>query len=200
MGSQLAEDIAGSGVHVVFDKWNLREGHDAIQFMERMVSDAGITKIILICDRIYKEKAAGRQGGAGTEAQIITPEIYATAENNKFCAVIAERDTDGKPYLPTYYKSRIYIDLSEDAERAANFEKLIRWLFDKPVYVRPELGRAPPYISDDKMQIQLHTRSLAQRATDAIKSQKPNCASSLEEYLTALCLGMEKFRSKEGRD
>ena len=37
---QLATDLLESGIDVVLDKWDLKEGQDAHAFMERMVSDA----------------------------------------------------------------------------------------------------------------------------------------------------------------
>ncbi|MEZ5718033.1 MAG: toll/interleukin-1 receptor domain-containing protein [Burkholderiaceae bacterium] len=35
----LANELVASGIDVVLDKWDLREGHDAIAFMEKMVTD-----------------------------------------------------------------------------------------------------------------------------------------------------------------
>ena len=139
----LATELRSSGVDVVLDKWDLREGHDAVAFMEMMMSDASISKVIIVCDKVYVTKADGRAGGVGTETQIISPEVYAKQAQDKFVAVIAERDENGKPYLPIYYKSRIYVDLSEADRYSENFEKLLRWIFGKPLYVKPELGKAP---------------------------------------------------------
>lgn len=86
--------------------------------MEKMVTDPSISKVILVCDQVYKAKADGRAGGVGTETQIISAEVYAKQSQGRFVAVIAERDDEGKPFLPIYYKSRIYVDLGEsDATR-----------------------------------------------------------------------------------
>jgi hypothetical protein len=41
-----------------------------------MVTDPAITKVIMICDVAYVEKANRRASGVGTETQIITGEIY----------------------------------------------------------------------------------------------------------------------------
>lgn len=101
---QLANDLSEGGVHPVLDKWDLREGEDPAQFMERMVNDPNIHKVILICDKKYKEKADARTGGAGTEAQIISPALYGIGEkkNTKFVAVLAEKDENGRGFvLPT---------------------------------------------------------------------------------------------------
>ena len=43
---ELAKELTDSGVHVIFDKWDLREGYDSISFMEKMVSDPDIKKVI----------------------------------------------------------------------------------------------------------------------------------------------------------
>lgn len=44
----LAIDLRQSGVDVILDKWDLKEGHDAYVFMEQMVSDPTINKVELI--------------------------------------------------------------------------------------------------------------------------------------------------------
>src|SRR3954447_22330801 len=129
----LAKELREAGVDVILDKWDLKEGHDAHAFMERMVSDPDIKKVVLICDKEYAEKADKRSGGVGTETQIITPELYAKQEQSKFVAIVTERAEDGTPYLPTYYKSRIYIDRGEASDYASNFEQLVRWIYDKPI-------------------------------------------------------------------
>ena len=117
--------------------------------MEKMVTDPNISKVAMICDRLYAEKADGRSGGVGTETQIISAEIYAAQDQTKFVAILPERDEDGKPLLPTYYRSRIYIDLSNSELYATNFEQLLRWVFDKPLHVKPEIGRMPAFLSDN---------------------------------------------------
>lgn len=72
----LASELTESGVHVILDKWDLKEGHDAVAFMEKMVTDSDISKVAIICDEVYAAKADGRAGGVGTETQIISREVY----------------------------------------------------------------------------------------------------------------------------
>jgi hypothetical protein len=97
----LATELMEAGVDAVLDKWDLKEGNDAYAFMEKMVTDPNIKKVIIVCDRKYSEKADKRSGGVGTETQIISPEIYEKENQDKFVAVLAERDADGNAYLPT---------------------------------------------------------------------------------------------------
>jgi len=80
---ELAERLVESGVDVVLDKWELREGQDKYHFMERMVSDPDVTKVIVISDRKYAEKADQRTGGVGTESQIISREVYEKTDQQK---------------------------------------------------------------------------------------------------------------------
>ena len=59
----LATELVELGVDVILDKWTLREGADKYAFMEKMVTDPSVGKVILICDQLYAEKADGRKGG-----------------------------------------------------------------------------------------------------------------------------------------
>lgn len=92
---ELAVRLSEDDVDVIIDKWALREGHDAHAFMEQMVTDPSISKVIMICDVAYVEKANSRAKGVGTETQIITGEIYGNTTQDKFVAVIAEKDAQG---------------------------------------------------------------------------------------------------------
>lgn len=197
---RLAEELAEQGVHPILDKWDLREGEDANRFMERIVNDADITKVIMVCDRAYRDKANARRGGAGTEAQILSAELYRSEQNTKFCAVLPEKDEHGQPFLPTYYTTRIYIDLSDDDQRVERMEQLLRWIFDKPLYVRPAVGPKPSFVSEAAPNITLHTSSRARRAVDALRNQKPFWRVALKEYFDTLTAGLGSFRVVFGTD
>lgn len=186
-------ELVENGVDVIFDKWDLKEGQDANAFMERMVTDPQIKKVAIICDREYAEKADRRSGGVGTETQIISPEIYSKADQNKFVAVLTEKDKNGMPYLPTYYKPRIYIDLSDSNLYASNFEQLLRWVYDKPLYIKPELGKKPAFLSEENP-ISLETTTKYRRALDAIRDNKDYVNGALDEYFATFNTNLEKFR------
>jgi len=190
---ELATEIRESGVDVILDKWDLKEGHDAVAFMEKMVTDPEIKKVAIITDETYAAKADGRAGGVGTETQIISKEVYDNQEQDKFVAVVAQKDEHGNAYLPTYYKSRIYIDLSEPDNYGENFEKLLRWIFDKPLYVKPEIGKRPAFL-DEKEGVSLGTSSAHKRAVAAIRENKPYASGALDEYLAVFSEKLERFR------
>jgi len=190
---ELATELREAGVDVIFDKWDLKEGHDASAFMEKMVTDPEIQKVAIICDRMYMEKADGRSGGVGTETQIISPEIYEKEDQNKFVAIVAERDENGNAYLPTYYKSRIYIDLSDSDLYATNFEQLLRWVYDKPLYIKPKIGKKPSFLSETDL-IHLGTSVKYKRALDAIRNNKEYAKGAIDEYFQTFVENLEEFR------
>src|SRR5438067_2396699 len=120
----LAKNLVESGVDIILDKWNLREGQDKYAFMERMINDAEINKVLIVCDRTYAEKADARLGGVGTESQIISAEVYSKVEQSKFVPIVSELTEDGAPILPAYLRGRIFIDMSNAANRYENMEQL----------------------------------------------------------------------------
>ncbi|WP_370240746.1 SEFIR domain-containing protein [Marisediminitalea sp.] len=192
----LATELRESGIDVILDKWDLKEGHDSVAFMEKMVTDPEISKVIIVADKLYAAKADGRNGGVGTETQIISKEVYDNQEQDKFVAVVAEKDDAGKPCLPTYYKSRIYIDLSESERYAENFETLLRWIYNKPLYVKPEIGRRPAFL-DESENVSLGTSASHKRVISALKENKTFSSGALDEYLELFSSNLERFRLSE---
>jgi hypothetical protein len=192
---RLATDLRESGVDVILDKWDLKKGHDAHAFMEKMVSDPQIKKVILICDKVYVDKADGRTGGVGTEAQIISGEIYSKQEQDKFVAIVVERDVNGKALLPVYYSSRIYIDFSDSSEFSKSFEDLLRWAYDKPLFLKPDLGQIPKFLSvEAEGGVTLATSFTLKRALEGIRSHREHAIPAMVEYFNQLVEGLEKFR------
>lgn len=189
----LATELRESGVDVILDKWDLKEGHDAVAFMEQMVTNKDIKKVAIICDEKYALKADGRAGGVGTETQIISKNVYENQAQEKFVAVVCGKDAEGRPFLPTYYKSRIYIDLTEADKYAENFERLLRWIFDKPLYVKPEIGRKPDFLSEGD-HVSLGTTAIFKRCVDALKNQKSYAAGAFDEYCQLFSENLERFR------
>ena len=191
---QLATRLRESGIDVILDKWDLKEGQDSYAFMERMVTDPEIKKVLIICDKEYVAKADDRSGGVGTETQIITPGIYGKQDQSKFVAVITECDEVGKPYVPAFYGSRIFIDLSDSATYAENFEKLLRWAFDQPLNRKPPIGKKPASLSEEECAVSLATSSLFMRAMDAIQNNRGNAVALTTEYFERLTAEFEKLR------
>lgn len=110
---KLAHRLEKDGIQIVIDFKDLRLGHDKYAFMERIVTDDTIKKVLIICNKTYKEKADSRVGGVGDESAIITSQIYGSVTQEKFIPVVNEFDENGNPYLPNYLASRMYANLTD---------------------------------------------------------------------------------------
>jgi hypothetical protein len=165
--------------------------------MESMVTDPNVTKVIVVSDKRYAEKADGRKGGVGTESQITSAEIYNKTDQTKFVAVISEVDDHGEPYLPRFFVSRVYILMTE-AHFATNFEQLLRWIYDKPLYVKRALGNMPAFLREERPASP--TRGKAMRAIEIIATEgavrAPSVSGpspSIDTYLASLVAALQDF-------
>lgn len=144
-----ADRLTADGIEIVLDQYALPSGHDKYAFMERMVTDQTVTHVMVVSDHAYADKANARAGGVGTESQIISKEIYEKVEQSKFIPIACEFKENGNPWLPVFLESRIWIDFSSPEKVNENWERLVRDLYGKPLYVKPQLGKAPSYIVND---------------------------------------------------
>jgi hypothetical protein len=107
---------------------------------------------------------------------------------------VTERDNKGKPCVPTYYRSRIHIDFTDDSEYSARFEQLVRWAYNQPIHVKPELGAKPAFLADGNRKLTLATSARFRRALDAMKSGRGYAAAAAQEYLATMVAEFEKLR------
>ncbi len=198
---ELAEKLRGSGVDVILDKWELKAGHDVIAFMEEMVANPAIDKVIMVVDKSYAEKANARTGGVGIETEIIAPQIYNQQKQTKFAAIAMEKDTEGKLILPIYCQSRMCIDFSEH-KNPDNYDKsfinLRLWIFDLSKHEKPPIGKQSAFLSEKPTTV---TPAITPylRAIEAIKEGKGNISGHVADYLETLSVGMKSFTIKEYR-
>ena len=143
---QFATSLRSDGVDVILDKWHLQEGQDTLVFMEQMVSDPSVIKVLLICDEAYVDRANSRTGGVGTEAQIVSASVYNKTDQNKFAAVVRELNSEGQPFLPHYMATRLYFNMSSIEAEAVNYDKLLRWIHGKPFHALPPIGEPPKFL------------------------------------------------------
>ena len=150
LGTRLMSDT----VDVVLDRWSLKDGHDIHSFMEEMVNSEDIFRVLIISNAKYQEKADEREGGVGTETQIITPNIYSNQKQDKFIPIVLERDENGNPCLPIYLSSRKYIDFSREENFEDSYEELLRNILETPSIPKPKLGtNAPVYITENRINL-----------------------------------------------
>jgi len=194
---QWAEQLIADGVDVVLDIYDLREGHDKFAFMERMVADDSVTHVIVVCDKAYSHKADIRKAGVGTESQIISKEVYEKVEQSKFIPIVSEFDTDGNPYLPTFLKSRIWIDFSSPEAANENWEQLIRLLYGKPFHEKPKLGKPPAYVHEDSATPSSPALSKYNSLKQAILQAKPGIGIYRGYFIDACIEFADSLRVRE---
>lgn len=193
----LARSLHDDNVDVIIDKWDLREGQSVIDFMESMVVDPSIDKIIMVIDSQYQIKADSRNGGVGTESTILSNVMYDKKSTSNIVAVIAE--TGARP--PVFYSGRVFIDLSSEEKYAENYENLTRWIYGKFKHERPKtLGRTPSFIHEDDSTAILFTNTEFRIALEAIQKGKPNSIGFIKQFLNKLDAEIPKLSLKDLED
>ncbi|HDR8066693.1 TPA: TIR domain-containing protein [Bacillus cereus] len=191
---KFAQRLRENGIDVVADFWDLNPGNSLFAFMESMVTDPTIDKVLVLCNKIYADKAAAYTGGVGTETQIIGPHIYNKVRQEKFIPVILEREELDMEYIPVHMSGLIYIDLDRRFEKG--FEELLRLLYNKPLLRKPELGTAPSYIFEEK-KTRFKVDGILSSMQDAIIHRPGRIASLCYDYKKALLEDLEAYRVLE---
>ena len=142
-----ANKLRDHGIDAKLDEWDLKVGNDLYHFMEEKIkSEAEF--VLLILNNEFVEKANKREGGVGTEVQLISKEVYDDVKQEKVLPIVWEHDDEGNPYLPRFLESRYYIDLSSEEKMGENYELLLRTLYNKPKNPKAELGEMPKWLDD----------------------------------------------------
>jgi hypothetical protein len=152
---------------------------------------------LVICDRIYAEKADARKAGVGTESQIISQEVYQKVEQSKFIPIVCEFTDDSNPFLPTFLKSRIWIDFSSPEKVNDNWEQLIRLLFGKPLHQKPKLGQPPAYITNETAPPSNPAITKFNALRQALMQDKKGLSIYRKEFLAACISYADSLRVRE---
>ncbi len=191
------EDIVArllkNGVDVIFDKYDCKPGNDVYKFMEDSVNNPSVDLVLIMCTEAYKKKADDREKGVGAETLIISPQVYKNCMQSKIIPIILEKDERGNPYKPTYIESNIHIDLSDEAEFEAEFEKLLRFIYNKPLLVKPELGSPPAFLENEDKGIIFSSPLKYKVFHKAIVNGKPNYLQLLHEFGEEFINDMAQF-------
>lgn len=169
----------------------MKEGQNIYAFMEQCVNNPNIEKVLIICDKKYAEKANSRVGGVGNETNIISPEVYNNAAQEKFIPVIMEKDETGAPYLPVYLKSCLYFDFTgDDIENV--YQALVRNIYEKPISRRPQLGRRPVWLDEEPSKV----NNLKILSRDLFRVQNKG-NTNLELFIDEYIIGVKSLYRKE---
>lgn len=141
----LATRLMHAGVDTILDQWDLKLGADLPTFMERGISES--SRVLLVCSERYVEKSNSGSGGVGYEKMIVTSEIFQNVDSKKFIPVLRQ---NGSINLPTFLKSKLFIDFSNDENFETAIDELLREILGAPLFSKPKLGNNPFQFSDEK--------------------------------------------------
>lgn len=136
---QLAKLLRANGVDARLDRFHLRPGMDLPQWMTNEVLKA--SKVLLVCDSHYAEKADMRKAGVGWETMIIQGDMMLQGEMNTKYIVIAYGDFEKN--TPIYMKSKLGISKIEVDN---DLNKLLEHIFE--IDSAPEIGAIPKWVRD----------------------------------------------------
>jgi hypothetical protein len=134
----LATRLRSSGVDSVIDQWDLRPGDDLAHFMENQLTAAD--RVLMVCTEKYVEKANAGIGGVGYEKMIVTADSLARIDSNKVIPLI--RQVTGV-VLPTFLRTKLYLDFSRPDQLEFSFDELVRTLHDAPLFEKPPVTKSP---------------------------------------------------------
>ncbi len=135
---ELATRLRQNGVDATLDQWDLTAGDDVPHFMESNLAKADY--ILMICTSKYVEKANAGSGGVGYEKMIITSSLMKSISESKIIPVIRQ---SGTTEVPTFLKSKLYINYSKDDDYEYASDELLRKIHDAPLFKKPEIGYKP---------------------------------------------------------
>ncbi len=188
---ELGERLMSDGIDVILDQWSLEDGHDVNAFMESMVTDPTIKRVIVVCDALYAEKANGRKGGVGTETQIISREVYESVEQTKFIPLLRERNDSGKACLPVFLATRKYIDWSDPDKEADAYDQLVRNILERPKRQKPALGQVPAYFLEDEA-VALTCAQKARRLRELVTTGKGTPLAAFDDFVDEFLCDFER--------
>lgn len=132
---QLALFLIDHGIQARLDRFHLRRGMDLPQWMCNELALA--KKVIVVCDKAYKQKADGRLGGVGWETMIIQGDIAALPPDSTKYQVVVRTEDIGEG-LPLYLKTKFAYHARRSDSTQSFRDDLVRELLDLPLDERLE--------------------------------------------------------------
>jgi hypothetical protein len=116
----------------------MKPGGDLPQFMESELEKADFA--LMICTEAYVKKANAGTGGVGYEKMILTSSMLSRIDASKVIPIIRQ---SGTREVPTFLKTKLYVDFSKDEDAEYSYDELLRALLDAPLFEKPEIGENP---------------------------------------------------------
>ena len=138
----LASLLRKNGVDIKLDQWDIHLGMDITLYMETSIRESDF--VLLICTPQFAIKANVHSGGVGYEKSIVTGEIFTNmVSKRKFIPLL--RSGTPSDSLPSYLKSRVFVDFRDEKSFEKSLTILLQHFFEKQVNNKPPLGKPPKF-------------------------------------------------------
>jgi hypothetical protein len=200
-----AKRLKDRGIAVTLDAGELKFGADTASFMWKL-QDAD--RVLVMCTDGYVAKAEALQGGSGYETMILNGELIRNLHTDKFIPVYCPPVRAKR--LPVFLATRRYVDLSDPATEAQQFEELIDDL--RRISSAPPAEPAGPTSGvagstqkgepEAALTAPIADAYLALSACDVLSGSSPTPTSALvvTDEWKALIARMAEWRDKLSRD
>lgn len=135
---EFATRLRSNGIDAMLDQWDLKPGGDLPFFMEQGLNTA--ERVLMVCTEKYVQKANQGAGGVGYEKMIVTADLLKTIDSEKVIPIIRQSGTRD---VPTFLKSKLFLDFSLPDQFEFSFDELIRALHKAPLYEKPPIANNP---------------------------------------------------------
>ena len=147
---KLAKALQENGVYVRLDQWDIGPGTILPHYIEESIRESSY--VLLVCTPTFARKANAGKGGVGYEKTIVSAEIFEAASDDalnstKFIPVLKYGSSDEA--IPSYLKSRTYVDMRDDTCFDLRLEELLRHIYGTPALSRPPLGTKPHFVQQN---------------------------------------------------
>jgi hypothetical protein len=137
--------LRNNGVDATLDQWDLKPGDDLPHFMEHGLASAD--RVLMVCTEKYVEKANSGAGGVGYEKMIVTADLLKTIDSNKVIPLVRQ---SGGTAVPSFLRSKLFLDFSRSDQFEFSFDELIRTLHNSPLFEKPPVSNNP-FVSTSEM-------------------------------------------------
>jgi hypothetical protein len=185
---ELAIRLRNNGIDAIIDQFELKPGDDVPHFMETNLAKAD--KVLMICSERYVDKANKGEGGVGYEKMIVTSNLLKRIDENKIIPIVRQ---DGEMDLPTFLKSKLYINFSKNDDFEFSYDNLVRTIHNSPLFEKPSVGNNP-FVPVAKQQLDGDIKLLHDALKMIAKLQGVDSSVNSERIARSLSISPIMFR------
>lgn len=131
------------GLDVTLDRWHVQPGDQLTRFMESAVRENDY--VLIVCTPGYRRRSDQRTGGVGYEGDIMTAEVYASANHRKFVPLL--REGEWRDAAPSWVSGKCWLDFRGDPYPEHSYDRLIGTLHGE-LDAAPPIGPRPQFATD----------------------------------------------------